>query len=169
MFRAAALTLRARLRAILESLMRAATPPNLGGEFYSVLTFFRMKFRRAALVGLGLAVSVASLLAHHSTANYDVTKAVTIKGIVTSVDWRNPHVRIHLNVTDADGRTVNWDLETWGTGQMSVRGLTNGFLKPGDRVSTDVFVAKDGAARGTVHALTLPDGRTMDGPPVDRE
>ena len=115
------------------------------------------------------ALALALLLAHHSTANYDVTKVVTFKGTVTSVEWRNPHVRIHLDVNDADGRVVNWDLETWGTGQMSVRGLTNGFLKPGDRVSTDVFVAKDGAARGTVHALTLPDGRTMDGPPVDRE
>ena len=68
-----------------------------------------------ALAGLGLAASGILLQAHHSTANYDVTRAVAIKGIVTSVDWRNPHVRIHVDVTDADGRIVNWDVETWGT------------------------------------------------------
>ena len=120
-----------------------------------------------ALAGLGLASSGMLLLAHHSTANYDVTKAVTLKGIVTSLDWRNPHVRIHVDVTDADGRIVSWDVETWGTGQLSVRGLTNGFLKPHDPIRMGVFVAKDGSQRAVVHTLTLPDGRTVDGPPTD--
>jgi WD40 repeat protein len=120
-----------------------------------------------ALAGLGLAASGIFLLAHHSTANYDVTKVVAIKGTVTSVDWRNPHVHIHLDVTDADGRIVNWDVETWGIGQLSVRGLTNGFLKPRDQIRTEVFVEKDGSRRAVVHTLTLPDGRTIDGPPTD--
>jgi hypothetical protein len=121
-----------------------------------------------ALAGFGLAASVAPLAAHHSlSGTYDVTKVQTIRGTVTSLSFRNPHVRIYLDVPDADGRIVNWIVETWGTGQLSVRGLTNDFLKPGDRVSADVFVAKDGTARGSVHALTLPDGRTIDGPPSD--
>jgi hypothetical protein len=109
------------------------------------------------------------LMAHHSTANYDITKVVTLKGIVTSVDWRNPHVRIHIDVTDAEGRVVNWDVETWGIGQLSVRGLTNGFLKPRDQVRTDVYIAKDGSRMAIVHTLTLPDGRTIDGPPTDSQ
>ena len=113
------------------------------------------------------ALAIMLLLPHHSTANYDVTKAVTLNGIVTSVDWRNPHVRIHIDVTDAEGRIANWDVETWGTGQMSVRGFANGFLKPRDVIRTDVYVAKDGSSRAVVHTLTLPDGRTMDGPPTD--
>ena len=116
---------------------------------------------------LGMAVSVRPLFAHHSTAAYDCTKIVTLKGAVTSLEWRNPHVRIHVDAPDAGGKMTHWDVETWGTGQMSVRGLTNGFLKPGDHVSTDVFVAKDGNLRAVVHTLTLPDGRTMDGPPTD--
>src|SRR5262245_44441530 len=120
-----------------------------------------------SLVSLGAAVSAMALFAHHSSAAYDTAKLVTIKGTVTSVDWRNPHVRIHLDVDDTDHHIVNWDVETWGVGQMSVRGLTNGFLKPSDHVSTDVFVAKDGNLRAVVHTLTLPDGRTMDGPPTD--
>ena len=114
-----------------------------------------------------MAASVMPLFAHHSSAAYDNAKVVTMKGAVSSLDWRNPHVRIHLNVPDADGRIVNWDVETWGTGQLSLRGVTNGFVKPGDRVSIDVFVAKDGTPRAFVRTLTLPDGRTVDGPPAD--
>jgi len=116
-----------------------------------------------------LAAAMVALLPHHSTAAYDTTKVITLKGSVTSVDWRNPHVRIHVNVPDAEGHLVNWDVETWGTGQLSVRGLTNGFLKPGDRVSIDVFVMKDHSPRAFVHILTLPDGHLVDGPPADLE
>ena len=126
-----------------------------------------MRVGRIACFVMFAVALVRPSFAHHSTALYDTTKAVTIKGVVTSVDWRNPHVRIHLDVIGADHHTFNWDVETWGVGQMSVRGLTNGFLKPGDHVSTDVFVAKDGNLRAVVHTLTLPDGRTMDGPPTD--
>jgi Family of unknown function (DUF6152) len=116
---------------------------------------------------LVIAASTNVLVAHHSTAAYDNTRVVTLNGNVTSLDWRNPHVRIHVDVPDADGRHVSWDVETWGTGQMSLRGLTNGFLKPGDHVSIDVFVAKDRAPRAFVRTLTLPDGVIVDGPPAD--
>ena len=119
------------------------------------------------LVSFGLVLLVVTLSAHHSTAAYDTTKVVTIKGAVTSLDWRNPHVRIHLNAPNANGHIVNWDVETWGTGQLSLRGVTNGFLKPGDRVSLDVFVAKDGTPKAFVRFLTLPDGTLVDGPPAD--
>lgn len=121
---------------------------------------------KTALV-IVLVAMAAPLLAHHSTAAYDTTKVVTIKGTITSVDWRNPHVRIHVNVPNADGQLVHWDVETWGTGQMSLRGLTNDFLKAGDRVSIDVFVAKDASPRAFVRILTLPDGGRVDGPPAD--
>ena len=114
-----------------------------------------------------IVLAISLLLAHHSTANYDTSRVVKMKGVVTSVDWRNPHVRIHLDVTEAEGRAANWDVETWGTGQLSLRGFTNGFLKPRDKVSAEVYIAKDGTRTAVVHRLTLPDGQTMDGPPVD--
>jgi hypothetical protein len=129
----------------------------------SDVRILRMKL---ALI-LVCALSSAPLFAHHSSAAYDVANVVTLRGTVASVDWRNPHVRIHLNVPDGNGRIVNWDVETWGTGQMSLRGVTNGFLKPGDSISVDAFVAKDGGHTALVHLLTLPDGRKFDGPPID--
>jgi hypothetical protein len=120
-----------------------------------------------SLVVLGAAVAATPSFAHHSTAAYDNTKIVTITGTVSSLDWRNPHVRIHIDAAGGNGQITNWDAETWGTGQMALRGLTNGFLKPGDHVTTEVFVAKDGTPRAFVRTLTLPDGHHVDGPPAD--
>src|SRR5262245_41003881 len=113
----------------------------------------RMRVTRAACF---LAAAFAMpLMAHHSIAEYDNSKVVTLNGAVTSVDWRNPHVHIHVDVPDAQGHVINWNLETWGLGQLAVRGLTNGFIKPGDRVRADVYLAKDGAAKAVVRALPL--------------
>src|SRR5262245_17636729 len=117
---------------------------------------------------LALALSAAMpLKAHHSTAAYDSTKVVTMEGVVTSVAFRNPHVWIYFDVAGSDG-IVHWSAETWGTGQMSLRGLTRDFLKPGDHVTTDVFLMKDGSHHAFVRHLTLPDGQVVDGPPADR-
>jgi hypothetical protein len=121
----------------------------------------------AVVAVLGMAVLVTPVFGHHSTAAYDCTRVVTLKGAVTSLEWRNPHVRIHVDAPDAGGKMIHWDVETWGTGQMSVRGLTNGFLKAGDRVSIEVFVSKDKTPHAFVHILTLADGTMVDGPPVD--
>jgi uncharacterized protein DUF6152 len=123
---------------------------------------------RKIVTSVALALAVAlPLSAHHSTAAYDSTKVVTMKGVVTALDYRNPHVHLHVDVLDSHHKSVNWDVETWGTGQMSLRGLTNDFVKPGDRVSIDVFVSKDGMHKAFVRFLTLPDGTIVDGPPAD--
>jgi hypothetical protein len=125
--------------------------------------------RAVVLVGLAVWVSALAppLLGHHSTAAYDTTTLITFTGEVTKLDWRNPHVRIYLDVSDRAHGTVHWDVETWGISQLSVRGLTNGFLKPGDHIRIDVFCAKDHTPHALVHTLTLPDGSRVDGPPVD--
>ena len=126
-----------------------------------------MRNARAVMRIVWTVALATPLFAHHSTAAYDNTKVVTIKGVVTSLDFRNPHVRLRVDVPNAGGKMVNWDIETWGAGQMSLRGLTNGFVKPGDRVSIDVFASKDGSPKAFVRVLTLPDGTVVDGPPAD--
>jgi hypothetical protein len=123
-----------------------------------------VKTALSIVAGFALAASSMPLMAHHSMAEYDNTKPLILKGTVTSLEWKNPHVLIHVDVP-GKGRIIHWDLETWGTGQLSVRGLTNGFVKPGDRLSVHVFSAKDGTARAVVRGLTLPDGQVLDGPP----
>jgi hypothetical protein len=127
-----------------------------------------MRIRLAGILAALALCAAMPLLGHHSTALYDSTKVVTMKGVVTSVEFHNPHVRVHVDVTGTDGSVTNWSAETWGTGQMSLRGLTKDFLKPGDRVSLDVLLMRDGSPHAFVRTLTLPDGRVVDGPPVDR-
>ena len=68
---------------------------------------------RLAALSLGAALlAVATTTAHHSIlAKFDDTKAVTLTGIVTLVDWTNPHVHVFMNVRDAKGQVLNWAVE----------------------------------------------------------
>src|SRR2546426_6668380 len=67
--------------------------------------------------------------AHHSfTAVYDGTKVVEIKGVVTKVDWINPHIYFYVEVKDASGKAANWALEGGPTRRMRDAGITKNFV-----------------------------------------
>jgi hypothetical protein len=124
---------------------------------------YRSMFLAAACC---LAAATLPLSAHHLiSGTYDNSRRVTISGTVIGMDWRNPHIRIHLGVTLADGRVVEWDLETWGASQMKSKGFNDEFLKTNDIVSAEIFLSRDGSSRGVVRTLTLPNGRVVEGPP----
>jgi hypothetical protein len=125
-------------------------------------------WRKITVLGAALCLAAATLplSAHHLiSATYDDSRRVTITGTVIDMDWRNPHVWIHLGVTLADGRMVEWNLEAWGASQMKSRGFNDEFLKTNDVVRAEIFLSKDGSSRGVVRTLTLPNGRVLDGPP----
>jgi len=106
-----------------------------------------------------LTVAVMPLYAHQSIESfYDIDKLVTLKGIVTMVEWQNPHVMLHLDVKDGDGSIVSWNVETMSAEGLMSRGLERDFIKAGDTVSMSVFVAKDGAQRAAAQTITLPTG-----------
>lgn len=118
-----------------------------------------------AALGLGLLAAGVPLSAHHSTAaTFDITKVVTLKGVVTEVTWLNPHGTFSLNVKDADGSTVNWTIELPPPNALARRGWKRDDLKPGDQVSVDLWRAKDGSRLGNALTVFFPDGRTMDFP-----
>ena len=104
----------------------------------------------AVACGLLLAATVA---AHHSFgAEYDVNQPITITGMVTTIDWRNPHTFFYLDVTDKDGRTVNWKLEGYGPGVLSRLGWKKDVtMKPGDRITVTGWRARDGSAARGIH------------------
>jgi hypothetical protein len=120
-------------------------------------------------VGLNLPAATASLSAHHSFAmEYDDKKPVTLTGIVTKIEWANPHVRFYLDVNDT-GQVTTWELTMPSTLQLLRRGWTPRLLVIGETVTADAFRARDGSPLANVWLVTFKDGRKLPtGMPVDQ-
>ena len=113
-------------------------------------------------MGLMLAATGVSLSAHHSfAAEFDATKPVLFKGTVTKMDWLNPHVWIHMTVTQPNGTTVAWMVEGGAPTVLFRRGFTKTALLPGTQVVVDGYRAKDGTNKMNAREITLPDGRKL--------
>src|SRR5580658_3195053 len=105
-------------------------------------------------------------LAHHSFAEeFDSSKPVTLEGVVTRIDWENPHVHYYVDVADPDGTVVNWSCETGGPARLARKGWTHDSLKVGDKVMVHGFRAKDGSHAADGREVTLPDGRKIGSDP----
>ena len=119
--------------------------------------------RIIAVPVLGLFVCAVPLLAHHSVAaSYDNSQTITLTGVITSVEWRNPHVVLRLALKNSDGSAVEWRLEMRGANALSTAGIDSGALVLGDQVSARVWVARNGTKYGNVRNLTLSDERDVD-------
>jgi len=106
--------------------------------------------------------SLPPLLAHHDVAaDYDVCQTVALDGVVTELEWRHPHVVLHLNVTGKDGKTLAWTIATPAPNVFNRQALNDFFTKTGDHVIAHVFVAKDGSRDAVTQDLILPNGRTV--------
>jgi hypothetical protein len=125
----------------------------------------RTKF---VLIAASLVVAAAvPMLAHHSiAAEFDSTKAVTVTGTVTKVDWMNPHIWLYVNVKDADGKISKWQFEGGPPNSLRRNGWTKDSLKEGDTVTVEGLRAKDpvnaeGAYVGNARNVTLPGGKRV--------
>ena len=122
-----------------------------------------LTLRLCAIASL-LAGSTIALSAHHTiSAFYDVTQHATVRGVVTNVEWKNPHSFIHLQVNGDNGRVAQWDIETHARFVLRQRnaGLEDA-IKPGDTVAVTVCVAKDGASKGWLRELVTQAGMTIE-------
>jgi hypothetical protein len=122
------------------------------------------RFLTSALVGLAAltAVWVAPIKAHHSfAAEFDASKPVTLKGVVTQVVWANPHVWFYINVKDEEGRTVRWGCEMGAPHQLQQRGWLRDTMKIGEVVTVEGSLARDGSKRANARTVTTADGRKL--------
>lgn len=111
--------------------------------------------------------SVAS--AHHGSAiSYDLSKQVTLTGVVTEWIWKNPHCFVMFDVTGEQGKAVTWGAETHPTTFLvrnEVKGvpvpLSATSFKAGDRVTVTVFPSRVGATRGLLAKLVDADGTVL--------
>jgi len=112
---------------------------------------------------VGLLMAGTSLSAHHSVqAEFDLNKPLTMTGVVTKVEWINPHSYLYLDVKDDSGSVKHWAFEMAGPGALRRAGLSRadrGGLKAGDTVIVNAVAAKDGTDSGLIKDVTLPDGR----------
>jgi len=90
-----------------------------------------------------MAVSAGSLLAHHSLANYDTTKAVRVKGTIVQFQQMNPHSIIFLDEKSVDGQTRRWAIEGPSVLQLNRTGFAKDVLKPGDVVEVCGYAPKE--------------------------
>ncbi len=112
--------------------------------------------------GAGLLVSALPVLAHHSfAAEYDAKKKIELKGMVTKFEWTNPHAHFYLDVKDADGKVVNWNLELASPNMMQRNGWTRHSLKVGDEVVVVASRSKDNTATASADTITLSDGHKL--------
>jgi hypothetical protein len=97
--------------------------------------------------GLGLLLMTAPMPAHHNvTGKFDPGKTRTLKGVVTKLDWANPHVHILMDVMD--GKTVtNWAVELESTLDLERSGWNLNTLKPGDEITVQGMLARNGSSQ----------------------
>jgi hypothetical protein len=128
----------------------------------------------ACLAVLGLLAGAVSLSAHHSfAAEYDANKPITVTGIVTKLEWMNPHARFYVDVKGDNGVLTHWNFELGAIPVLVKQGWRRDSLKPGDQVTVDGSRAKDGSTTGNARSVKLADGRRVfggssggDAPPV---
>ena len=111
-----------------------------------------------------LVLQAASASAHHSfAAEYDGKKPTTLSGTVTKVEWTNPHVHFFMDIKDAAGATTQWEFTMGAVNGLFRRGWAKEMLKPGDSVTVDGYLARDGSRLANARLVTLSDGRKMSG------
>ena len=122
-----------------------------------------MKPRLAAVaVFAGLLSSVLPAWPHHAFgAEFDAKRPVKLRGVVTKMEWINPHAWMHIDAKDADGKVTSWMIEAGTPNTLFRRGFTKDSLKVGTEVLVDGYQAKDGSNTANGRDVTLPDGRKL--------
>ena len=99
------------------------------------------------------------LFAHHGRgATYSMNKRITLKGTVSRVEWRNPHVVIYMDVKGTDGNVVTWGFENAGVSQLAQEGYNRNTLKIGQEITAIVNPAANGAPTAIIVKVILADG-----------
>lgn len=123
------------------------------------------------MAGAGVLMLVLPAAAHHSfAAEYDATKKIELKGVVTKFEWTNPHAHFYIDVTGPAGKVAHWNLELASPNMMQRNGWTRHSLKEGDQVVVVASQAKDGTNTASAQTIQKSDGSKltfMAAPPPD--
>jgi hypothetical protein len=114
--------------------------------------------------GVTIAYCAASggAAAHHSfAAEFDINAPVLLEGVVTEVEFINPHSWIHIDVTNEDGTVERWSIEGGTPNTLFRSGINRQTLAIGTEVTVDGYRARDGSRKASGRDITLSDGRKL--------
>jgi hypothetical protein len=114
------------------------------------------------LVLSGMLLSAPGARAHHSfAAEFDINQPIKLTGVLTRMDFVNPHGWIYIDVKQPDGKVVNWAIESGGPTQLLRRGLRKTDFPAGIEVTVEGFRARSGKPVANGRSVTMKDGRNF--------
>ena len=119
-----------------------------------------------AVVSVVVLLAAGTAESHHSNVAYEVTKVITVTGVVKEFQWVNPHTWLHVLVDDGKGGKVEWAAEGRAPGILLRAGWTRSSLKAGETVTVDMSPAKDGTRVSIIARVTKADGTILSNQPV---
>jgi len=116
----------------------------------------------ALLLTATLAAAAVPVMAHHSlAAEFDESAPVTLTGVITKIEWINPHAYLYVDVADQAGKVTSWSLETFPPATLRRGGLTKETLGLGQKVTLLAFKARRGESLAFLRKITFPDGHEL--------
>jgi hypothetical protein len=135
--------------------------------------YLELTGRRIKVPGHLLAIlcffTINPATAHHSAAMFDLEKKVHIEGTVKKFQFTNPHVWIHVSVSDEDGVEKAWKVEALNPNSLKRKGWKRNSFKKGDKISISFYPAKSGAPKGYFIRATTADGTQLGQALADRK
>jgi hypothetical protein len=123
----------------------------------------------AIALGLGLLLAAVPAWAHHSfAAEYDSNNLITLSGVISKVEWTNPHIYIYVDVKDESGKVTTWSVEGYPPNTLKRTGFVKNDLKLGDTITVTAYKAKDATTTGAGREVTFPDGTKKFAGPAGR-
>jgi hypothetical protein len=115
-----------------------------------------------ATIGILLLLATAPVWAHHAfSAEFDVTKPLTIKGTLTKWEMINPHSWFHIDVKGSDGKTTEWMIEGGSPNTLIRLGVTKYTVKIGTELTIEGYQAKEASNKAVGRNFILPDGTRL--------
>ena len=106
--------------------------------------------------------TAAPVLAHHSLVSFNSKQPMTLRGVLTDIQWRNPHVWVLMDVKQPDGKMVNWHIEFSAPNNLNRLGFRPAMLDLKSTYIFEIWPANDGSPNATGRMLTFPDGQKFD-------
>ena len=120
-----------------------------------------MRSRWLVFATIALPVMCAMLFAHHSTVAYSEKPLVLKNATIANVLWASPHIVLTFNVRETSGTVSGWSVETGSPGSVARVGWHRNSVKPDDKVTIELYPARNGAHVGRLKKVIFPDGREL--------